>query len=362
MIERKLIDTIKLIPDDRSGDHAQDGFDYQFSTAIYLMLSHLKDKRDFAFMYEKIDDYVFVSDKLNSVDLYQSKSTSRTLTENELIKSDPVKIKKSKNKTKDNTDVAEPKTTGLSILEKIQNNIDTVTTHMGECVVKGHLLWNSDYEFGANLVKDSIITTKSDALVLDDLSIKVKDGLVTKTSKSDFSWENIKVNRLLSKKHHFDLTCKHIEKVIHSLIGENNSYSEAFYNSLFIKIKEIRISKKELTSEFLLHQIKTISSLESKKIEKENYRHLISDDDYRNNLLHIAVNELSSLKSLPEYPKKEAYNLICEYVDINYSIIKYPHKVFDEISALEKYSEICLINSEENIKAMIILAFLEKEV
>lgn len=261
-------------------------------------------------MYEKVDDYVFVSDKLKLVNLYQSKSTSRSLTENELVKREPVKtkkakVKKSKIKTTDNTDTTDQNLTGLSIIEKIQNNLDTVKKHMSECEVRGHLLWNSDYDFGANLVKDSSVTIKSDAFILDNLSSKVKSNLVAKTSKSNFDWEMIEVNRLLSKTHHFKLTCQHIEEVIHSLIGDNNSYSKAFYNSLFNKIKEIRVNKEELTSDFLLQQIQTISTLKSNKIAKEDYRHLISEDDYRNNLLHIAVNELNSMKNLSGYPKKK---------------------------------------------------------
>ena len=56
MINSEIINTIKTMNDsEEGGDHAQNGFDFQISSAIYLIFKKLKNKTKFKLIYEKIE-------------------------------------------------------------------------------------------------------------------------------------------------------------------------------------------------------------------------------------------------------------------------------------------------------------------
>ncbi|NSN42345.1 hypothetical protein HRE31_07105, partial [Enterococcus faecalis] len=67
----KIADGISQLTDTEiGGDSALDGFEFQLSSAIYLMFEKIAEDNPFALLYEKIEDFIIISEKIN---LYQSK-------------------------------------------------------------------------------------------------------------------------------------------------------------------------------------------------------------------------------------------------------------------------------------------------
>jgi hypothetical protein len=359
MLNSDVIKKILSISDDRSGDHAQDGFDFQASTAIYLVFTELVNKNDFSLVYEKIDDFIIFAD---DVRLYQSKSTAKNLTSGELSKKEPVKNPKASNKTsniptntKNNNSV--PIKTGLSIIEKLQNNMDSVTNNVSGTGVKAYLLWNEDFKFGASLLKGTKIKTDSPNLVMSHVDNNIKQKIIQDTGVSKYDWNQIEIIRLLSKKNHEKLTCNHIEYVIYTLIGQNSSYSKAFYESLINVIRDSRKTKEPITSQFLITEINKLKSTPSLP-KPSDYQHLLSGVDFGNQIIHMNVREVFLLSSIDTHPLHDALKKIENYVNINYAKITFPSNLYDELKKQPEFDSLLLRHSEEQIKALIVNVYL----
>ncbi|MGF9811055.1 dsDNA nuclease domain-containing protein [Bacillus toyonensis] len=362
MIDSSVIQKVLSISDDRSGDHAQDGFDFQASTAIYLMFDELKQGKEFSLVYEKIDDFIMFVDNIR---IYQSKSTSKGLTDTELSRGeDPTKKNKGAKKsgtTTKNRQTKQPQTkTGLSIIEKLQNNMDSIKNNVSSADVKAHLLWNKDYKFGASLLRGTSLNTDLTNLMMSDVSDSVKQKIIEKTGVSKYDWSKIEVIRLLSKEHHEVFTCNHIEDTIYGLIGSNTSYSKAFYASLLNKIRITRKTKEPITSEFLMNEINGLRIIPI--VPKPNeYQHLLTEDDYKNYLIHTNVREVFAIQSVKSNPIQKALAQIEDYISKNYTRILHPCNLYDDLEQLPEFNDLLVLYSEEKIKALIINAYLNKE-
>ncbi|MGM0881800.1 MAG: dsDNA nuclease domain-containing protein [Bacillota bacterium] len=361
MIKPSVIQQVLSIQDDRSGDHAQDGFDFQASTAIYLMFNELKQGNEFSLVYEKIDDFIMFVDNIR---IYQSKSTSKNLTENELFKKEPPPKNKTRAPRKSSTTKMQTKkpavATGLSIIEKIQNNIDSIKKTAGNVDVKAHLLWNKDFKFGASLLKGTSFKVDLTNLILSNISDSVKKKILDKTGLSKYDWDNIEIIRLLSKENHEALTCSHIEDIIHNLIGPNTSYSKAFYASLFNKIRTARTTKEPISSGFLMTEINRLKTIPS--IPKPtDYQHLLTDEDCKNQLIHTYVREVFSLQSTKNNPIQQSLVLVEGYINQNYHQIMFPCNLHNDLQQLTEFEALFLLYPEEKIKALIVNAYLNKE-
>lgn len=356
MIDRALVETIRGISDDRSGDHAQDGFDYQYSTAIYTMFEYIENKKKFSLIYEKVEDFLIIS---NDINLYQSKSTSKDLTEGLLTKRE--NKKQSSDDDADETEEIESKEVGISILEKLHKNINLVKSNVTDVNVFAHLLWNGDYRFGKNLIKDSNIKIDSDTFTMAEIKDDIKTRIMTTTGINDYDWDKLKVIRLLSKKKHKELTCSYIEKVIYSIVGENKSYSVAFYESLFQQLHNRRMDKQDITSEFVTEKIENTRDKSRNEITPHDYEHLISSEDFRDNFLHVSVNKQLSMIELDHYPEEGYFDKVYDYVHSNQDHIRYPYKLSDELSKDPDFIELYNVLEIEDIKAMIVVAYLKVE-
>lgn len=84
MVSNEIIDSIINLADENGGDSATDGFEFQMSTAIYLLFNEIlinskNNINESILIYEKVEDFIIFNDRIN---LYQAKSTSRSLTPN----------------------------------------------------------------------------------------------------------------------------------------------------------------------------------------------------------------------------------------------------------------------------------------
>jgi len=359
MIDSGVIQQVLSIQDDRSGDHAQDGFDFQVSTAIYLMFDEIKQGNDFSLVYEKIDDFIMFVDNIR---IYQSKSTSKSLTENDLYKKDSSEKKTtSKKSAPSKVQVKKaPAATGLSIIEKIQKNINVIKDTVDSIEVKAHLLWNKDFKFGASLLRGTSLETNIPNLVLSNISETVKKKITDKTGLSKCDWENIEVVRLLSKEHHEVLTCSNIEDVIHNRIGPNTSYSKAFYASLSRKITTARNTKEPILSSFILTEIDKLKTIPIAP-KPADYQHLLTESDFKNNIVHINVREIFFLQANKNNPVQKELLLVEQYINQNYNKITFPCHLHSDLKVLPEFEDLFLLHSEEKIKAIIVNAYLNKE-
>lgn len=136
MVQQEIIDKIIQISDsEKGGDNALDGFEFQVSNAIYLMFRELKNNKEFQLLYEKLEDFIIITDKIS---LYQAKGLSNNLTPNILSK--PAK------KTKNDD-------SGLSIIEKMNANYLSVKEKSGEYNVDNNLLICENQVYSKKLSK-----------------------------------------------------------------------------------------------------------------------------------------------------------------------------------------------------------------
>ena len=130
MIENDIVNKILSIEDTESGgDNALDGFEFQVSSAIYLIFDELESKREFQLAYEKLEDFIIFSNKVN---LYQAKSTSKNLT--------PTILYTAKKSTKKDSST-------LSIIEKMNNNYTSIKNVISDVEVTSTLIICKDQCF-----------------------------------------------------------------------------------------------------------------------------------------------------------------------------------------------------------------------
>lgn len=359
MLETLDIQKVLSIKDDRSGDHAQDGFDFQASSAIYLMFREIDNNQKFFFIYEKLDDFIIFVDDIR---LYQAKSTSKNLSDTILFQKEEVKQKsKRKKKTDLDHDVEnEEPLVNLSIIEKMQNNLNLVNKELPKKKVMAYLIWNKDYRFGAGLLKGTKLENSIENLNLDNISKDVKEKIIQKTTLDSYDWEKIEIIRLLSKQHYESITSQYIEDVIYRKIGENQSYSKAFFNAMLSKVRHSRINKKLIDSDEILQEIQKLKN-EKACPQPEQYQHLLTELDFRNRLIHTSVKEVFSLISLRTSSIKTYYKELQVYIKNHINEIIYPCSLCEKLKGLSQFDTLFLVHSDEKVKAMIINIFIEME-
>ena len=154
MIENDIVNKILSIEDTESGgDNALDGFEFQVSSAIYLIFDELESKREFQLAYEKLEDFIIFSNKVN---LYQAKSISKNLT--------PTILYTAKKSTKKDSST-------LSIIEKMNNNYTSIKNVISDVEVTSTLI----------ICKDQCFSEKLSSLP----NIKVEESLSFKDFKDE---------------------------------------------------------------------------------------------------------------------------------------------------------------------------------
>jgi len=340
MIDNSVIHQILAIADEENGgDNALDGFEFQVSSAIYLIFNELKDKKDFALIYEKIEDFIIVSDKIN---LYQAKSISNNITPKVLYK--PSRI-------------TESDSSGLSIIEKMYKNYNKVMNELGEIKVECHLLICENIEFSKKLSKDIEGIKNLKTLSFKDLSEEVKQEIINATLFESYEWASIHATRLIPKSRHEEVTRIFIEDTINEILGDNKINSTALYNALTYEIRRIRKNKFELTNTYLTEQIHKYTSLEN-DISFNDCAYLLNDKDRRSIQISLSFGEINSFLQIKNHPILQDYQRISEYFDLK--SIDDLYDIFDEIKSDNYFEDICIRLNDHEIKALILL-FIAKE-
>ncbi|CAG9359587.1 dsDNA nuclease domain-containing protein [Clostridium perfringens] len=333
MLDNEIIKTIQSMPDsEKGGDNALDGFEFQISSAIYLMFKEIGKKRRCALVYEKIEDFIIFTDQIK---LYQAKSISRNLTANVLY-SKPKKVKDNKS--------------GLSIIEKMHNNYSSIKSIFPDYVVHNNLIICENQIFSRILTEYDC--TKLKKLNFDSLKDKTKEEIIANTGTENYDWENMNVIRLIPKNRHEEVTRAFIEDTIKDIKGDNKIDSLALYNALTNEIRKIRRNKEKLTSEFIERKINKFAVFEE-NLKYTDYIHFLNDDDKINIKININFDIFKNSITIKNDASTEDYNLIKNYYENNNCNNLY--EVFKGIEKNTSFENMFLRLSDDEIKALILL-------
>ena len=296
MIEDKVIDKILSISDEETGgDNALDGFEFQVSSAIFLIFKEIHNRRDFSLIYEKIEDFIIINDIVN---LYQSKSINNNLTPNVLFSPS--------RKTKNDS-------SGLSIIEKMYINYQKVLNKIPNCSISTTLIMCENQTFSKKLSSDLKNIEKMENINFKDLSQNAKEQIIAKTQFDDYNWEAISAHRLIPKSRHEEVTRIFIEDVITEILGENKINSSALYSTLTYEIRRIRKAKTKLTRNILMDKISIFSELSS-HLDIKNYSNFLSEQDSRSIKVLNSFNQIQNNLLIDNHPNKTDFNTIKEIV------------------------------------------------
>lgn len=335
MSQKSLIHQLLAIADEESGgDNALDGFEFQVSSAIHLIFSELKSKKEFSLIYEKIEDFIIVNDIIT---LYQAKSVSNNLTPRILHK--PSKITKNDS-------------TGLSIIEKMYTNYTKIMDSIKNTEVKTYLLIDEAYNFSKKLSKNYVGIDKLKTLNFNELSLDTKNEIIKATKFNKYNWDKINAVRLIPKSRHEEVTRVHIEDTITELLGDNKINSTALYNALTYEIRRIRKNKSSLDNSFLIDQIHRYATLED-DLNFKDYVYLLSEKDRRNIQINLYFNEMKNYILIESHPIFIDYLTIKEFFSIK--DIESVDKVYVEIKTNNIFSDLTIRLNDHEVKALILL-------
>lgn len=298
MVEDQVIDSLFEISDESGGDSALDGFDFQVSSAIYLVFSEILNEKECVLIYEKVEDFIIINDKIN---LYQAKSINKSLTPNVLYTPS--------RKT-------ESDESGLSIIEKMNMNYLKVKEKVDDSPVVTNLIICENQIFSKKLSKDLEGITELKVINFNNLSVEAKDEIITKTKFDKYEWKNIYAHRIIPKSRHEEVTRVFIEDVITQIFGENKINSAALYTSLTYEIKKIRKNKTRLSSEVLKEKISRFSQLED-QLKFNEYAYLLSEIDRRNVKVASSFKQIQNNLLIHNHPNKNDYLQIKKLIDEN---------------------------------------------
>jgi len=340
MIDNYVIDKIvSLSESDKGGDNALDGFEFQVSTAIYLMFEEIRNNNSFILVYEKIEDFIIFTDKIH---LYQAKSINSNLTPNVLY----TPSRKTKN---DNS--------GLSIIEKMNDNYLYVKENAEKYQVDNNLIICENQVFSQKFSKDIKNIKELGVLNFNLLEEKVKSEIIEKTKFLKYVWCDINAIRLIPKTRHEEITRIFIEDVVHEILGENKINSLALYNSLTSEIRRVRKRKEKLTYDFIFNQIKRYSVFEE-DIKYSDYVHLLNIEDSKNILININFGIILNNIKIHNHPNRVDYDRLKNlYIESSFDSLD---RFYNIIVEHDSYIDICLRLSEYEIKALILIIIVKE--
>lgn len=334
MIENDIVNKILSIEDTESGgDHALDGFEFQVSSAIYLIFDELESKREFQLAYEKLEDFIIFSNKVN---LYQAKSTSKNLT--------PTILYTAKKSTKKDSST-------LSIIEKMNNNYTSIKNVISDVEVTSTLIICKDQYFSEKLSSLPNIKVE-ESLSFKDFKDEIKNEIITKTKFKNYNWEDMFAIRIFPKTYHEELTRTHIEDVIENVLGVSKVSSLALYNALTCEIRRIRKNKTTISDKFLLNEIDKYSTIDS-KIDFKDCNQLLNDEDKKNLAIISSFNFYQNAIKIHNHPNLEDYKNISELIqNIQLNTLD---EYYINILSSSDFLEIKEKLKEYEIKALILL-------
>ncbi|WP_339173312.1 dsDNA nuclease domain-containing protein [Solibacillus sp. FSL R5-0691] len=344
MVSNEIIDSIINLADENGGDSATDGFEFQMSTAIYLLFNEIlinskNNINESILIYEKVEDFIIFNDRIN---LYQAKSTSRSLTPN-LLYSPGRKT--------------EADDSGLSIIEKMNVNYLKVKDNASNTTVLTTLIVCENQRFSKKLSNSIEGIEDLREINFNDLSETVKEEIINKTQFGEYDWTNINARRIIPKSRHEEVTRVYIEDVVSEMLGENKINSAALYTSLTYEIKKIRRNKTKLSSNFLQSKITQFSEIES-TLKFNDYVYLLNDQDRRNIKIAKSFTQIQNNLMIKNHPVQNDYSDIKKLFTMN------EFEAFDEvIDTIENSSELKLMRlrlSDHEIKALALIVMLKE--
>lgn len=316
------------------GDNALDGFEFQISSAIYLMFEQLQCGKEFSLLYEKLEDFVIINDKIN---LYQSKGINVNITPLELIRN------RSKSKEKTNE----------SILEKMYDNYLQVKNGIIDIDVETNLIICNTTIFSRKLW-DTTSTYNKEVkdISFDSIGQNSRTEMLAATRHNSYDWINIKARRLIPKPSHEEVTRCFLEDVIQEKFGDTKINSSALYGTLVTEIKKIRKSKLSLKSSFLHDKLTNFISIED-DLEYRDISHFLSTEDISKISIKRTFEEFKVSTMINNHPVKNDYIFLQEIFNNNEFDTFYDFYVY--VKEREACKGICLRLSDVELKALILL-------
>lgn len=312
---KEVVEFISELSDKESGgDNALNGFEFQVSSAIYLAFEQYKENKDFALMYEKLEDFIIINSKIN---LYQAKGVNYSIT--------PHQLTKNRSTTKEHE----------SIIEKMYDNYLQVKGAIENSEVETNLIICENREFSRLLwdsteTYDKEVKSISFATFGGDCKKKILQG----TRHSEYDWENIKARRLIPKTRHEEVTRMFIEDVITEKKGENKINSKALYQALVYEINKIRKNKSSLSSDFLNRSLSSYLTLDS-DIHFENVNFLLDEQDRKNLKIKRSFEEYKICFNVSNHPINNDFNLISSLYNDNFNdLYEYIHELETNFSCV----------------------------
>lgn len=335
---KQIVGMISEISDKESGgDNALNGFEFQVSSAIYLAFEQYKEDHDFALMYEKLEDFIIINNKIN---LYQAKGVNFNITPHQLIKN------------------RSATTEHESIIEKMYDNYLQVKEAIEDVEVETNLIICETKTFSKNLWDASESYDKDIRNVsFDDFGEECKNGILNGTRHHEYEWPKIKARKLIPKSRHEEVTRMFIEDVITEKKGENKINSKALYGALVYEINKIRKNKGFISSEFLERSLSSFLTLES-DIHFDNINYLLNVGDQRNLKIRRSFEEFKISYRIPNHPVNSEFNLISSLYNDNFN------DLYDFIQELESNSScVDLLNrlNKFELTALVLLVICKKE-
>lgn len=319
------------------GDNALDGFGFQVSSAIYLAFEQYRKSIDFELMYEKLEDFIIINNKIN---LYQSKGVSFNITPHELIKN--------RSKTKKNESIIEKMYDNfLQVKREIENISVETNLIICENTSFSKMLWDSSTSYDKN-IRDVSFSSFSDVC---------KERIQNETRHKYYEWNKIKARRVIPKSRHEEITRIFIDEVITEKKGENKINSAALYQALVYEINKIRKDKSSISGDFLDRSLSKYVTLKS-DIRFENVNFLLNEYDRRNLKIKRSFEEFKNTYNISNNTTKEDYNLISSLYDEGVTDL---YELIDKVESSVK--SVRLLNRIEKyeLQALSLLLICNKE-
>lgn len=344
MVSNEIIDSIIDLVDERGGDSATDGFEFQMSTAIYLLFDEMlinskNNTTESILIYEKVEDFIIFNDCIN---LYQAKSTSRSLTPNLLYSP---------------TRKTESDDSGLSIIEKMNMNYLKIKDKASDATVLTTLIVCENQKFSKKLSNSIEGIEDLREINFNDLSETAKIEIIDKTQFDEYDWTNINARRVIPKSRHEEVTRVYIEDVVSEMLGENKINSAALYTSLTYELKKIRRNKTKLSSNFIKSKITQFSEIES-TLKFNDYVYLLNEQDRRNIKIVKSFTQIQNNLMIKNHPVQNDYKAVKNL------FINNDFEAFDEVVyTIENSSEFKLMRlrlPDYEIKALALIVMVKE--
>lgn len=344
MIAYEIIDSIIELEDEKGGDNATDGFEFQMSNAIYLLFTEMlenkqKNRDESILVYEKVEDFIIFN---NSINLYQAKSTNRSLTPNLLYS--PTRKTKSDD-------------SGLPIIEKMNLNYLKVKDKVSEIKVYTTLIICENQKFSKKISKTLKGIEDLRKINFSQFSEDAKIQIINNTKFNEYDWENFYAQRIIPKNRHEEVTRAYIEDVVTKIFGENKINSAALYTSLTYEIKKIRKNKTRLSTNFLIEKINKFCKIEG-NLKFNDCNDLLNEEDKRNLIIAKSFSQIQNKLMIKNHPIQNDYNAVRDL------LFKYDFKSIDQLyEEIINSSELKLIRtklSEHELKALLLIVVVKE--